>query len=244
MVGGVGAAAGLLGLNQRRFARVPASFGAAIGGRTSWELVRRDVFRHYLPAIAPHIERAFGAAKLDLTRLGGGGGPIGVELGVGDERVARVMPERFHRVGHLAVVLDGELAAHGGDGERGILPEGPVNQIEVMDAVVGELAAAVVEEPAELVEPAVPVIGHLRRRSYPGFPIKSRGRCAVGRIANPLRPLVLNMERAYAGDLAQPAAAHKFRHLAAHGRRAAMQASLTHPPVPLHRLDHRAPEIS
>ena len=48
-------------------------------------------------------------------------------------------------------------------------------------------------------------------------------------------------KRAHARNLAQPAAAHKLRHLAAHGRGAAMQPGLANPPVPLHRLDHRAP---
>src|ERR1039458_5826923 len=93
-----------------------------------------------------------------------------------------------------------------------------------MDAHVGYLAAAVVEEPAELIEAAVAVIWHLRRGAHPGFPIKARRRRTVGRFADALGPLVLDMEGAHAGDLAQPAAAHELRHLSAHGRGAAMQA--------------------
>src|ERR1019366_6695100 len=93
VIGGVGAAGDLLRLDHRGFALAPAGFRAAIGGGAARELVGGDVFGHDFPAVAPHVERALGAAKLDLARSGRGGGAVGVELGVGDERVARVMPE-------------------------------------------------------------------------------------------------------------------------------------------------------
>src|ERR1035441_7796357 len=110
-----------------------------------------------------------------------------------------------------------------------------------MDAHVGYLATAVVEEPAELIEAAVAVIWHLRRGAHPGFPIKGRRRRTVGRFAGALGPLVLNMEAARSRALSQSPAPHKLRRFAAHCRGAAIQAGLAKPPVPLHSLDHRAP---
>ncbi len=153
--------------------RQPRS-SVALGGIAARELVGRDVLRHHFPAVAPEIESALGAAEFDLAGFGRGAGAVGVELGVGDQGVAGIMPERLHRVRDLAVVLDGEPAAHGRDGQRGVLPEGPVNHVEVMNAHVGDLAAAVVEEPAELVEAAVAVVGHLAGRPQPGFPVQVR----------------------------------------------------------------------
>jgi len=151
------------------------------------------------------------------------------------------MPERLHGIRHVAVILDRKPPPHARHSQRGFLPQGPMDQIEIVDAVIRDLAAAVVEEPTELIKPAIPIVRHLPRRPQPCFPVHAgRGR-AVGRIADALGPFVLNMEGAHSRDLAQSATADILRHLAKHGRRAPVQTRLTNPLIPLYRLNHRPP---
>ena len=113
-------------------------------------------------------------------------GGVGVDLRERHQGVAGIGPDDLQRVGHLAVVLDGELAAHRGDGQRRILAERPVDHVEVMDAEVGELAAGVVVEPAEAIEGAILVVRNLRRRPEPGFPVEALRRLSSVGLPMPL----------------------------------------------------------
>src|SRR5205085_12109208 len=93
---------------------------------------------------------------------------------------------------------------------------------EVMDAEIGQLPTRIVVEPAKAVEGPVLVVAHLRRRAEPGVPVDARRRLAVGRVADALGPLVLDVEAARHGDLADAAAANEFGRLLAPGGRAAL----------------------
>ena len=87
------------------------------------------------------MERALRAAEFDVAVPPVGRGAVGVELGKADQRSARVSPQDFERVGNLPVVGHGEVASHGSYRCRRIVSQRPLDDVEVMRAEIGELAA-------------------------------------------------------------------------------------------------------
>ena len=122
------------------------------------------------------------------------------------------------------------------------MPERPVREVEEVRAEVRDLAARVVVEPAEPVEGAVAVVRHARSRAEPRVPVEARRRRLVLRVADPLRPLVLHVERAHGGDAPDRAVAQERRRFGEDGRRAPVEPDLAHAPVPSRRL-HHAPAL-
>src|SRR5208282_1161854 len=91
-----------------------------------------------------------------------------------------------HGVGRLLVVGVKVLASAGADPRRGVEPENPAGHVQGVDAVVAQLAGAVVPVPVPVVVEPVGVERPLGRRAEPEVVIHSPGRWTVFLVANRL----------------------------------------------------------
>src|SRR5262249_34214007 len=102
-----------------------------------------------------------------------------------------------------------ELAAAGGDAHGGVQPDHHAQGVQPVDAVVAQLAGAVVPVPVPVVVEAVLVEGALRRRPQPQVVVHLGGRLAVRLLADALA--VAGDPGAGEGDLPELAGAHELR---------------------------------
>src|SRR2546426_268026 len=82
-------------LDERLRARPPAALDPAIDGRPRGECVGGDLVGHDVVAVPPKVERALGAAELDLGALQRRGGRVRVVLRERHEGAARIHPEHL-----------------------------------------------------------------------------------------------------------------------------------------------------
>src|SRR5205823_3197107 len=92
-----------------------------------------------------------------------------------------------------AIVGNCHMTAGGEDTLWIILAERPLNDVEIMSAEVGQLAAGIVGEPAELIETAIGVEWDLGGRAEPKVPVEAGRRVAIGGIADAVGELVTKM---------------------------------------------------
>src|SRR5207245_6733278 len=102
----------------------PAALEPPVDRRAGGKRVGRDLLGYDLVSVPAQVERALGAAELDLGAFQRRRGRGGVVLGEAHEGAARIEPEDFERVRYFTVVLDGEVAADGGDRGEGVGDEG------------------------------------------------------------------------------------------------------------------------
>ena len=137
-----------------------------------------------------------------------------------------VLPDRFERVGDVSIVVHRVLATEARHGLRRVLPERPLNDVEVVRAHVRELPAGVRGEPAEFVQALVRVEWHLRRRPEPTIPVQPGWRFAVGGVADAHRrfvPVHVALRHRHFADRAVANEFHRFLNVR---RRTAMQPDL------------------
>src|SRR5204862_4471722 len=97
----------------------------------------------------------------------------------GDRPAAFEFERRCLRVGELPVVVEVVAAARGGDAHRMIDAEGPAGDVNLMRAVVADLARAPAAEPMPVVVNHVVAVGRARRRPLPQLVIEV-SRCRRG----------------------------------------------------------------
>jgi len=101
-----------------------------------------------------------------------------------------------------------------------------VDEIEEVDAVVGQLASAVVKEPAVVEAVTVGIVSGLRRRAEIEIPVDARGGRAIGRGPDAGGEHVAIDAAAGGDDVAELAGADNLRGLPAVGRGATVNADL------------------
>src|SRR5262249_6949457 len=148
--------------------------------------------------------------EFNLPTVGVAGGAVGVVLRERDQRPAVVFPDGLHGVGDLAVVFNRILAADGEHALGGILAQRPLNDIDIVRAEIGELAAGIVPEPPEFVQATIAIVRHLWRRTKPQVPIQAGRRRAVWYLADPLRRFIAQVETLGHRDFADSTARDQF----------------------------------
>ena len=99
-----------------RVAMSPASVLASLQGAAARGRHGRLAFGDDFPAVEVCVDGALCSAPFGEERpRGADGSGVAAEIGKSDKRVARKLPEHFHRVDSLAIVLDGIFAADRGD---------------------------------------------------------------------------------------------------------------------------------
>src|ERR1700722_6988823 len=101
-----------------------------------------------------------------------------------DDRGIREIERGHHRVRRLLVVVVEQLAAAGADAGRGVEAKQHADGVEAVDAIVADLAGAVVPVPVPLVMEAVFVEGPLWGRAEPEVVVHTFGDGRVLDVAN------------------------------------------------------------
>src|SRR5207248_8649300 len=97
---------------------------------------------------------------------------------------------RGERVRRLLIVIEEEVAADGADLGRIFYAEQPAGCVDLVDALVSDVAIAVIPEPVEIVMKPVPGELVLRRRSLPQIVMHARGHRLHSRAPDGIPPLV------------------------------------------------------
>src|SRR2546422_8910209 len=85
----------------------------------------------------------------------------------GDRPAAVELERRFLRVGELPVIVEVVAAPRGGDAHRMIHAEDPAGDVDLVRAVVADLASAPAAEPVPVVVNHIVAGGRARRRPLP-----------------------------------------------------------------------------
>src|SRR5262249_52109592 len=142
------------------------------------------------------------------------------------------------RVWRLLIVVVEILAAAAGDARRSVESENGAGHVESVDAVVAQLARAVVPEPVPVVMEAIRVKRPLRRRTEPEIVIDARGHGSVLLTADGL-PVAGN-PAAGKRHLAELARANELGRAGHLGAAAPLRPHRPDAPVLAGRLDHAA----
>src|SRR5712691_2033097 len=127
VIGGVGLALDGIGSAGLAVGAILLRVLGTVDGAQGWQLAGANLFGYDLEALTLlNKKRPLGAAELQLTAAQVACGAVGVELRERNERAAGIFPDRFHRVGDIAVVVGGIVAADGVDAFWRVLAEGPL----------------------------------------------------------------------------------------------------------------------
>src|SRR5882724_1564742 len=147
-------------------------------------------------AFAVNKQSAVSAVKLDAVVVAVWSMRVGVAIAPGHDKFlaaygrGRILEDHFERVRNLTVVLDDVFAAEGAYCLGRINAHRPVDDVQQMDAPVGERSTGIIPKGAKRAYAAIAVVGVVRSGPKPKVPVEPGGRIAVRRIAHAFRPAI------------------------------------------------------
>ena len=141
---------------------------------------------------------------------------IGVAVAPGDDKFfaayggCGVLEDHFECVRNFAVVIEDVLSAEGTHGLGRIHAHRPMDDVQQMDAPIGQCSSGIVPEGAKAADAAIAVVGVVGSGSKPKIPVEPSRGIGVGRIAHAGGRAIAVNPRLGKRDLSDFSALHQF----------------------------------